>query len=197
MLNKIALISIIGLCFNLVGCGKAKITSDCTLAGSGDYKCHFQNKGTAEGSTCVNLVLVKNQNTNNLVGKLSELGAELGTAISKASFRLEMSSRGEKKEAYDDLKYARLAFRSRGLHLSNEICSGLVKANDIREINGTVFFSEEDVDWERRPVDICKGADSWTEICSFKTVSPEEIKKFVQETESEIRNEETNTDKKN
>jgi hypothetical protein len=45
------------------------------------------------------------------------------------------------------------------------------------------------------PVDICIGADSWTDVCSFITISPEEVKKKVRETESEIRNERNEQEK--
>lgn len=37
--------------------GEAKIISDCSLNGRGEYKCTFKNKGTAKGSLCEHIVL--------------------------------------------------------------------------------------------------------------------------------------------
>lgn len=41
------------------GCGKAKIESNCVMNGMGSGTCHFTNLGTAKGSVCGRIVVLK------------------------------------------------------------------------------------------------------------------------------------------
>lgn len=46
-----------GLGLILMGNAKAEITSECTLGGTGDYQCNFENKGKKKDSTCIHMIL--------------------------------------------------------------------------------------------------------------------------------------------
>ncbi|MHB0925925.1 MAG: hypothetical protein ACYC1F_05420 [Gallionellaceae bacterium] len=59
-----------------------------------------------------------------------------------------------------------------------EVCSGIVEAGDVREVNGLSLFGSEGIS----PSDACHnpyGDRKWTGACSFSTVSIAEIDKLV------------------
>ena len=59
-----------------------------------------------------------------------------------------------------------------------EVCSGIVEAGDVREVNGLAQFGSQGLS----PVDACfnpYGDRKWSEACGFTTVSVAEIDKLV------------------
>lgn len=180
MLQKVALLGILALMFSgLTGCGKAEIASECSLAGNGDYKCNFKNKGSAEGSACEHLLLFKKTGASGgflFEGEALKNTYEKLASVIPAAAKKNGMTPDQFVHASGSPSFAAIVFAGKGQGLSNEICSGLVKGGDIREVNGTARFSPE----SRMPVDICISYNgSWTDTCGFSSISPDEVKKAV------------------
>lgn len=220
MIRKIALLGMLGLSLNLTGCGKAaEITSECSLAGNGDYKCNFKNKGNAEGSSCFYLTLGAKPEHDGR-SKFSSVVARIlipsialemiiadqpgGKPLSASDLVMSVKgmksvsesadrAMGEIKKDFVDSKktineytqkngmaLAQAVLGTEGKGISREICSGLIKAGDVREINGFTTFSSPEQN-ELTPVSACNNSyfPSWTDICSFTAISSDELDKYI------------------
>ena len=212
----------------IAGCGKAEISSDCSLNGQGEYKCNFKNKGNAKGSSCEHLVLRANPgfnlwfriyfdndifryaiepNIKNVGDALKKTGVSL--AASSADIKNDEKISQEMKAAdasgalvRKQIEKIMQSVKSSGEHLDKyiadhrvalavqifgmdrrglsqtEVCSGIVEAGDVKEVNGLALFGSEGLS----PVDACfnpYGDRKWSDACSFTTVAVAEIDKIV------------------
>lgn len=187
MLKLIFLFILIAL--NFTGCNmvsdssKLEISSKCTLNGVGDYKCTFSNKGKKEGSLCEHMILSRKNNdptksfildSEKLIANQAELVKIMQHEVDVIKKDFKNDDRDSKfKEIYHQLIV--YTYGEKGLGISEEICSGLVKAGDIREVAGTVSFGM--ASWP--PIKLCVSNDGWTDVCSFSTVSAGEMKKEI------------------
>lgn len=191
MIRRLLYIGMLCLFFSLTGCGKAEITSECTLSGGGDYKCNFKNTGTAEGSSCIRLMLYKTPGAAGvfipaeaavIAGSkefvVTTLDAERARELEKIEGSLDDSAQ---KMGFSD--FAAMAFLVNGVALSKEICSGLVKAGDIRDVNGFTHFLIG-----KTPVNMCLSIPrgSWGEVCSFSSISSDAVKSDVEKIKAEL-----------
>lgn len=187
MLNKF--LALIFITFIVSACNmveeqpKAEITSKCTLNGSGDYKCVFTNRGKIEGSLCEYLLIGLSKiddhaPTNNIINPsiYEELYIKTKQSIAKAKAEYEP------KELNDFIKLINplliiVSYNRKSYAISDEFCSGLVRAGDVREINGTTLFN-----LKYKPIDICKDEFKiWTDICYFTSISSGKVKIEIQE----------------
>lgn len=188
MLNKILLwlIATIGLaaCDMARDTSKAEINSKCTLSGGGEYKCIFSNKGKKESSLCEHLLISKKKveahNITFLPDISNENASDLENSISLAK---DLLNKIKSTSTADDFKkfiedpdnkvsyiLKRNIYTKKGYALSEELCSGLVKAGDIREVSGSTRF------FGTVPMKICLKPDSdWTKACDFTSISAEEV----------------------
>lgn len=236
MIRKIVLLGILGLSLNLAGCGKAEIVSECSLAGNGDYRCNFRNNGTAEGGSCIHLILgTKPQylgaasfsifddqlNFIGHFGKFLRDQAQAGNEPKIEDFILPINENplskeqetkhmmeiikeifiGSKKSTDQSIleKYkatiASTVLKPEGKVMSNEICSGLIRAGDVRTVNGLAYFSSgleylHSLRPDASPSDLCGPSAlppilqgrlrySWSDVCEFSTIKSEELKDFL------------------
>lgn len=159
---------IISLCiFTLVGCGKAEITSSCTLNGGGDVQCTFKNIGKAKGGTCEYMALVPKEGADASYFLLAEdtriieALKQLKNALSTKSFKVE-----------DQLPSEVLRFldTKNKMYGDGEICSGIIDVGDIRQVTAFIQFHN------RPPTKICANdTGGWTNGCGFITVQKVEI----------------------
>lgn len=100
------------------------VISDCSVNGLGNATCTFRNRGTAQGSTCVYVLLTHRDAT---------------------------------------------AWRGSKL-LGGPVCSGLVAAGDVRQIQQFLSF-RSDKDYSFSPSEFCDGGYrvTWTTVCTLTT----------------------------
>lgn len=223
MLSRAIAIGTIAASLGLTGCGgKAEISADCSLSGSGDYQCKFNNTGNAEGSSCVYLTLgatqeypgaswfsdaghtvsfnfgvmaftleeLKNGRTPNIANYHSD--ANPSRIFSKQ--QLIEYGKGQFQESklslddyviknYDSLSLLAVKISDKGL--SNKICSGLVRAGDIKDVNGFASFSST-LAKNLPPQKACDTLEgfkhiqySWTDVCEFSIILENDLNNIV------------------
>lgn len=147
------------------GCGKAgkpDISSDCNVEGNGDYHCTYNNKGTGDGGLCEYIVIrsypptdLKDDGDYSIAFSFAEETGKFGVLEGKAreDFMNKIStilSSIPAEYTYDNIGYS-----------SKEVCSGIVKAGDVREMNGAVNFDG------KSPSDFCR---RWPQNCRVSTI---------------------------
>jgi len=93
-----------------------------------------------------------------------------------------VSSSGKNLSDYikqNRLGVAQIAFGLDGKGISQEICSGIVKAGDVRQQKGTVTFSSEDQQ-QLAPSSACNhGSVPWSDVCGFTTITVDNLDAFL------------------
>lgn len=164
---------IVSLCiFSLVGCGKAEITTGCTLNGQGDATCTFKNSGKAKGSTCQHIALLPKDG----VRVNFFLGVEDAKGLIEA-FRQELKKSKPIFKVEGDLPDGAITINSKNMIYSTRaVCSGIVEAGDVRQVAAFFKFF-----LDKSPAEICSNSiGGWADGCEFIMVPKEEVISLVQ-----------------
>lgn len=187
----------------LAGCGKPKISSECTLNGRGDAACIFKNTGNAKGSICEFVKLIPlNDEVKYFYGEgVPQSIADKNNLKEKFKSELDSDLKNAKVEEPISPELIDLFLNSKdGIMSTTEICSGIVEAGDIRKSEATMRFRDN-----LSPAEICVSArggpadaafedmcrqgsitdsnfckkyligNSWTDRCGFTNISKEEV----------------------
>lgn len=161
--------------FTLVACGKAEITSQCSLNGRGYAECTFKNSGKVKGSSCVYFALSPKAKGIHLFEYLSAVDATTTNANLVRALQGEIRKSIAENEI--DKSLISIGIFENGIRSvsGDEVCSGIVDAGDIRQVTATVnFVKGEDLSTT------CGGqfagqGKSWADYCGFTTISKEEM----------------------
>ena len=138
----------------LSACGKSNISADCNLTEIGEAKCTFKNEGSAEGSKCVYIGLQANE---------------------KSIGFMDTATIAEIKKTNNKLDGVTSLLVEKSLLLpKNEICSGMVKPNDVRQM-------DQNLDYRiGKPSDWCASKSSeitlWPANCTQVILESDKLK---------------------
>lgn len=141
----------------------------------GVFEYVIQNKGKLEGPSAED----KDRDEKSMLRSEDHESLERRWAEKN---KLAMKNSGERLDEFITHYRAVLAVETfeidkKGLS-QTEVCSGIVEAGDVKEVNGLALFGSEGLS----PVDACfnpYGDRKWSDACSFTTISVTEIDKIV------------------
>lgn len=166
---------LVSLCISLlVGCGKAEITSTCSLNGAGEAECTFKNSGKAKGSICEYIVLQQPSKE-----KAPGMFTVLDLMYEEGRTEIKKKLKSVKADAPIPIEGIYLISNKQRVFSNTEICSGIVEAGDIRQVKAFLAF----MDMQNSPAKMCRDWTDrpWSDVCSFKTVSINEIVSLINE----------------
>ena len=163
-----------------------KITSTCSLNSLGKAECTFKNSGNVKGTSCEYVALLPKEGKKPIYIKLYKSVHQIIIA-SKNLLKVTNAELAPKKvdvasTILNDSFLLNATIMSlwseKVIISSNEMCSGIVEAGDIRQVTNTIRF------FDYTPAGFCdsyNGAGDWMEQCSFTTISRDDIFSMLKE----------------
>lgn len=169
---------------------KPKITSSCSLDGLGHVACTYKNTGNAKGSTCEYIALVPKEGKTpkfsrgfkkNLPAMLDYRKASkaLLTYVEKELIAKKIDVVNTIVDDPELIANTMPSLWSEKMAISSdEICSGIVEAGDIRQVTALIRFVTGS-----SPTNMCISyeGESWSDTCSFTTIPREGIVSMLNE----------------